>query len=108
MTLFSTPGQRCLLSESGESPATKAISARLSLTLGSCWFQQRMDAQSPETYDMVANALKYGYRHIDTAWGYGNEEAVGKAVRDSGIPREQIFVTTKLTWVLDICQVQED
>jgi len=62
-----------------------------------CWFQKRMDAQSPETYNMVANALKYGYRHIDTAWGYGNEEAVGKAIRDSGIPREEIFVTTKLT-----------
>jgi glycerol 2-dehydrogenase (NADP+) len=48
---------------------------------------------------MVSNALKYGYRHIDTAWGYGNEEAVGKAIRESGIPREEIFVTTKLTYV---------
>ena len=51
----------------------------------------------PETYDMVTNALKLGYRHIDTAWGYGNEEAVGKAIRDSSVPREEIFVTTKLT-----------
>jgi diketogulonate reductase-like aldo/keto reductase len=50
---------------------------------------------------MVSNALKYGYRHIDTAWGYGNEEAVGKAIRESGIPREEIFVTTKLTYVLE-------
>ncbi|GFZ47580.1 D-galacturonate reductase [Saitozyma sp. JCM 24511] len=55
------------------------------------------EAECPETYEMVSNALKYGYRHIDTAWGYGNEEAVGKAIRDSGIPREEIFVTTKLT-----------
>jgi len=62
-----------------------------------CWFQKRMTALSPETYDMVSNALKAGYRHIDTAWGYGNEEAVGKAIRDSGVPREEIFVTTKLT-----------
>ncbi|KAJ9098853.1 hypothetical protein QFC20_005860 [Naganishia adeliensis] len=46
---------------------------------------------------MVQQALKVGYRHIDTAYGYGNEQAVGKAVRDSGIPREEIFVTTKLT-----------
>ena len=44
----------------------------------------------------VKNALQYGYRHIDTAQGYQNEEAVGKAVRDSGIPREEIFITSKL------------
>jgi diketogulonate reductase-like aldo/keto reductase len=44
----------------------------------------------------VAAALEAGYRHIDTASMYGNEESVGKAIRASGIPREQIFVTTKL------------
>jgi diketogulonate reductase-like aldo/keto reductase len=47
-------------------------------------------------YDSVAAALKAGYRHIDTARGYGNEASVGRAIRDSGIPRDQIFVTTKL------------
>jgi diketogulonate reductase-like aldo/keto reductase len=44
----------------------------------------------------VLAALEAGYRHIDTAAMYGNEESVGAAVRRSGIPREQIFVTTKL------------
>jgi len=44
----------------------------------------------------VAHALKIGYRHIDTAALYGNEEDVGRAVRDSGIPRNEIFVVTKL------------
>jgi diketogulonate reductase-like aldo/keto reductase len=44
----------------------------------------------------VLAALQTGYRHIDTAAMYGNEESVGAAVRRSGIPREQIFVTTKL------------
>jgi diketogulonate reductase-like aldo/keto reductase len=44
----------------------------------------------------VLAALKAGYRHIDTASLYGNEESVGAAIRRSGIPREQIFVTTKL------------
>jgi diketogulonate reductase-like aldo/keto reductase len=44
----------------------------------------------------VKNALAAGYRHIDTAAGYGNEESVGIAVRQSGIPREEIFVTSKL------------
>jgi diketogulonate reductase-like aldo/keto reductase len=47
-------------------------------------------------YNSVAFALKNGYRHIDTARAYGNEESVGKAIRDSGIAREEIFVTTKL------------
>ena len=43
----------------------------------------------------IVAALRAGYRHIDTAQGYENEDTVGKAVRASGIPREQIFVTTK-------------
>jgi diketogulonate reductase-like aldo/keto reductase len=49
-----------------------------------------------ETYNSVLCALKHGYRHIDTAEGYRNERSVGEAVRDSGIPREEIFVTSKL------------
>jgi diketogulonate reductase-like aldo/keto reductase len=49
-----------------------------------------------EVYHSVLAALKNGYRLIDTAQGYGNEEGVGKAVRDSGISREEIFVTSKL------------
>ena len=44
----------------------------------------------------VRAALDAGYRHIDTAAFYGNEESVGKAIRDSGIAREEIYVTTKL------------
>ena len=52
------------------------------------------------TYEAVLQALKSGYRHIDTAAAYFNEEDVGKAVRDSGISREEIFVTSKL-WLQD-------
>ncbi len=44
----------------------------------------------------VKAALQSGYRHIDTAAGYGNEQSVGKAVKESGIPREEIFITSKL------------
>ena len=40
-------------------------------------------------------ALELGYRHIDTAQAYGNEESVGQGIRESGVPREEIFVTTK-------------
>ena len=52
------------------------------------------------TYEAVLAALKAGYRHIDTAAAYQNESDVGRAVRDSGIPREEIFITSKL-WLQD-------
>src|SRR4051795_1872464 len=49
-----------------------------------------------ETGEAVRQALEVGYRHIDTAEMYGNEKEVGEAVRASGLPREEIFVTSKL------------
>ncbi len=52
------------------------------------------------TYKAVREALSAGIRHIDTAVAYFNEEEVGQAVRESGIPREEIFVTSKL-WLQD-------
>ena len=51
-----------------------------------------------QTVSSVAEALRVGYRLIDTAASYQNEEAVGRAIAASGIPREQLFVTTKL-WI---------
>lgn len=49
-----------------------------------------------DTYNSVMFALKNGYRHIDTAKAYGNEKSVGRAIKDFGIAREDVFVTTKL------------
>ncbi|KAL9106755.1 MAG: hypothetical protein Q9227_008254 [Pyrenula ochraceoflavens] len=49
-----------------------------------------------EVRDAVKVALQKGYRHIDTALAYGNEHEVGQGIKDSGVPREQIWVTTKL------------
>ena len=49
-----------------------------------------------QAYDSVRTALDTGYRHIDTAAAYGNEASVGRAVRDSGVAREDVFITTKL------------
>ncbi len=49
-----------------------------------------------EAYNACLFALKNGYRHLDTAYAYNNEKAVGRAIKDSGIKREDIFVTTKL------------
>ena len=40
----------------------------------------------------VEYALKHGYRHVDCAWGYGNEKEVGEGIRRSGVPRSEIFV----------------
>lgn len=53
-----------------------------------------------ETEEAVSTALELGYRLIDTAAAYGNEEGVGAAIKNSGIPRKDLFVTTKL-WVQD-------
>ncbi|WP_405965563.1 aldo/keto reductase [Streptomyces sp. NBC_00723] len=53
-----------------------------------------------QTEQAVTDALAAGYRLLDTAAAYGNEEAVGRAIKNSGVPREELFVTTKL-WVQD-------
>jgi 2,5-diketo-D-gluconate reductase A len=53
-----------------------------------------------DTERAVTEAMEVGYRHLDTAAAYGNEEAVGRAVASSGIPRDELFVTTKL-WIQD-------
>lgn len=53
------------------------------------------------TQRVVEEAIKTGYRLIDTAQVYGNEEAVGKAIKAAGVPREELFITTKL-WISDM------
>ncbi|EIM83523.1 aldo/keto reductase [Stereum hirsutum FP-91666 SS1] len=69
-----------------------------------CWMGQPGKAE--EVKEMCKKALEIGYRHFDTASGYANEKAVGEAIRESGIPREEIFVTTKL-WSADHHRVEE-
>ena len=49
----------------------------------------------PECVNAVRWALDLGYRHIDTAQAFGNEESVGRALRDSGVPRDEVFITNK-------------
>jgi diketogulonate reductase-like aldo/keto reductase len=48
-----------------------------------------------ECVNAVRSALELGYRHIDTAQAYGNEESVGRALHESGVPRDEVFITTK-------------
>jgi len=57
-------------------------------------------SKSEDVYNAVLTALNNGYRHIDTAMIYHNEEAIGKAIKDSNVKREDIFVTSKL-WNTD-------
>lgn len=52
--------------------------------------------QGSAAYDGVRDALELGYRHIDTARAYGNERDVGRAIADAGVPREQLWLTTKV------------
>jgi diketogulonate reductase-like aldo/keto reductase len=61
----------------------------------------RLGKTDEEVYRAMRTALDAGYRHIDTAEMYRNEAPIGKAIRESGIPREEIFVTTKL-WGDDV------
>ena len=51
-----------------------------------------------ECEESVYQAIKAGYRLIDTAQSYGNEEAVGKAIQETNVPREELFITTKV-WI---------
>src|SRR3954452_22983565 len=81
MATLTTDGQARVLSDGSEMPL---------LGLG-VW---QVD-HGQETEDSVRWALELGYRHIDTAQAYGNEESVGRALRDSGVPREEVFITTK-------------
>jgi len=59
-----------------------------------------VESQRPALLEATLTALKSGYRSIDTAWVYGTEKAVGEAIRKSGIPREELFITTKVYVVL--------
>lgn len=52
--------------------------------------------ENEDAVQVVKDALEVGYRHIDTAASYGNEEGVGRGIRESGVPREEIYLTTKL------------
>lgn len=66
------------------------------LTIPAVGFGTYQSQDGQEVYQAVSAALKAGYRHIDTAAFYGNEVSIGQAIKDSGIPREELFITTKL------------
>ena len=65
------------------------------------------EASNDQVRATVSEALKYGYRHIDTAADYGNEKQVGEGVKDSGVARKEIFVTTKLLVTQVFCDAPQ-
>lgn len=75
------------------------MSAIPSLTAHGCTMPQIGfgTSQLGDCADLVATALKLGYRHIDTAWKYGSEKGVGTGIRASGVPRSEIFLVTKVS-----------
>lgn len=66
------------------------------LTIPAIGFGTYLSKDGDEVYQAVLTALEAGYRHIDTAAFYGNEESIGQALKDSGVAREELFITTKL------------
>ena len=81
MATLTTDGRARVLNDGNEMPL-----------LGLGVWQVR---EGDETYNSVRWALEMGYRHIDTAQAYGNEESVGRALSDSRVPRDEVFITTK-------------
>ncbi|OJJ31385.1 hypothetical protein ASPWEDRAFT_45325 [Aspergillus wentii DTO 134E9] len=89
-----------LVNGHGPKPKPKATDQRFTLNTGAKMPAIGLGTRKPkkpaQVYQAVLAALKAGYRHIDTAYSYQNEHQVGQAIRDSGIPRDQIWITTKL------------
>lgn len=76
---------------------TKTYTLSNGVTIPAIGFGTWQVQEGPEAVDAVKAALQAGYRHIDTAQGYQNEEGVGRAVKQSGLARGDIFITSKLT-----------
>jgi diketogulonate reductase-like aldo/keto reductase len=64
--------------------------------------RQETPGFNKDLVEIIKSAIKQGIRHIDGAQGYGNEEEIGVAIKESGIPREELFITTKVRDVKDL------
>ncbi len=80
-----------MTSASGQPALTLAGGSQMPLLGFGTW-----QARGRDCYEAVVASLEAGYRHIDTATMYANEAEVGRALRDSGVPRSEVFLTTKL------------
>lgn len=70
---------------------------KLGFGTGTSWYKpDRFSAFNPEMVTMARDAINAGYRHLDTAEGYGTEAELGQAIKESTVPREELFVATKV------------
>ncbi|KAL1981108.1 hypothetical protein VTN96DRAFT_3091 [Rasamsonia emersonii] len=69
---------------------------------GTAWYKDDMNGSfMPELVEMVKSAIRQGYRHIDCAEAYGTEAEVGVAIKKCRVPREELFITTKVVETID-------
>ena len=93
--IFPTAQTKVSESENAMSPsAIPALSSKSGAKIPAIGFGT---SQLGDCAEVVARALELGYRHIDTAWKYGTEKGVGKGIKASGVPREDIFLCTKVS-----------
>lgn len=77
-------------------PGHPAYISQLGFGTGTPWYKpDRFSAFNPAMVTMAKHAIAAGYRHLDTAEGYGTEAELGQAINESGVPREQLFVSSK-------------
>lgn len=74
----------------------KTFNLNNGLTIPSIGFGTWQIEEGEKAYEAVLHAIKCGHRHIDTAAAYGNEKSIGRAIKDSGVAREELFITTKV------------
>lgn len=75
---------------------------------GTAWYKpNRFSEFNPAMVSMVKDAISAGYRHLDTAEGYGTETELGRAVKESGVPRGELFVVTKIAQTISEGSVED-
>lgn len=81
---------------------------KLGFGTGTSWYKvDRFSAFNPDMVTMAKDAIKAGYRHLDTAEGYGTEPELGQAIKESGVPREELFVATKVVQTITEGKIED-
>ncbi|KAG6368323.1 hypothetical protein INS49_002528 [Diaporthe citri] len=82
--------------------------AVLGFGTGTPWYKvDRFSAFNPEMVTMAKEAIKAGYRHIDTAEGYGTEPELGQAIKESNVPREELYIATKVVQTINEGKIED-
>lgn len=81
---------------------------KLGFGTGTSWYKpDRFSAFNPEMVTMAKDAINAGYRHLDTAEGYGTEAELGQAIKESNVPREELFVATKVVQTITEGKIED-